>query len=405
MSSLSLQGWLNTRADRVLAPLFDADPAGRVRTHHVGRGGARRCLRRSAQMERAVIEVVEAGLEHPDWLGLVYMMGWGAAGRFRPLYIGKAGKAGRKPGVISANLRDLRTSKNKFARWGDGATAYHIGSLSTALFTDRSFNGRQKYTRWAEMLFTSTDPPTLRHPTSLMLIPWYSTAVGPGGATMSVEALEEALIDLALVEYDDVVLNVQGETWWAPAAARPRPREVLRPRNPVELVSAPRRLVELSAHLLGQPRLGLDVETEWRTQDLCVIQLATPSQTFVIDAVAMSDLAPLAPVMASPDVLKIIHNAAFERRVLRAADIELRAVYDTFRASERVSGRGKGWNKLSAVCERHLGLPMDKSEQRSRWERRPLSSAQLDYAALDAEIMLPLYDVLIAVDPQRDLFR
>ena len=47
---------------------------------------------------------------------------------------------------------------------------------------------------------------------------------------------------------------------------------------------------------------------------------------------------------------------------------------------------------LSRVCERFLGKPLDKSEQCSRWNSRPLSLRQRTYAALDAWVVRAIYD-------------
>ena len=41
--------------------------------------------------------------------------------------------------------------------------------------------------------------------------------------------------------------------------------------------------------------------------------------------------------------------------------------------------------------EEKLGVTLDKKETRSNWIRRPLSEAQLKYASLDVEYLIPLY--------------
>ena len=46
------------------------------------------------------------------------------------------------------------------------------------------------------------------------------------------------------------------------------------------------------------------------------------------------------------------------------------------------------------VCERELGIELDKTEQTSDWSARPLSKRQMAYAALDVKVLPPLWDRL-----------
>lgn len=152
-------------------------------------------------------------------------------------------------------------------------------------------------------------------------------------------------------------------------------------------------LTELPAvadRLLHQEAIGLDVETTFPRQRLCTVQIASPSDLGIIDALAV-DLLPLAPVFSGRSPIKIIHNASFERRVLGEHGLELAGVFDTLKASRTKRGRrAKGGHRLDAVCRRELGINIDKEEQRSDWSRRPLSARQLRYAA----VMLELFEQL-----------
>lgn len=50
-------------------------------------------------------------------------------------------------------------------------------------------------------------------------------------------------------------------------------------------------------------------------------------------------------------------------------------------------------HSLKAVCERELNISLDKSQQTSDWAQRPLTLEQLEYAALDAEVLLLLHNL------------
>ena len=53
---------------------------------------------------------------------------------------------------------------------------------------------------------------------------------------------------------------------------------------------------------------------------------------------------------------------------------------------------------LAAAAKAYLGKALDKSQQCSDWDARPLSEAQRAYAALDAVAVLLIHEKLRSVD-------
>lgn len=174
------------------------------------------------------------------------------------------------------------------------------------------------------------------------------------------------------------------------------PSSAATPRNEVQWVDTPAALRAVCDALRAEDVLGLDVETALDFGTLYLVQIATRTRTYLIDPFAVGELSPLQTVFDAPHPRKVIHNARFERRVLGRVGIPLQGVFDTMEVSRRVrSSKILGGHSLAIVCERELGLQLDKSAQTSDWGRRPLSKEQLRYAALDAEILLALHDRLV----------
>jgi ATP-dependent Lhr-like helicase len=137
------------------------------------------------------------------------------------------------------------------------------------------------------------------------------------------------------------------------------------------------------------------VETTLGSRTLCLVQMAGKDSVFIIDALELADLAPLADLLGDPTVEKLIHNASFERSVFERLGIAIENVTDTIHLSKAARGvKVAGGHSLKAVCVRELGIELDKVQQTSDWTRRPLTRRQLAYAALDAEVLLAVADAL-----------
>jgi DNA polymerase I-like protein with 3'-5' exonuclease and polymerase domains len=159
--------------------------------------------------------------------------------------------------------------------------------------------------------------------------------------------------------------------------------------------------------LAVQPAIGLDTETtdlDPYTARLRLIQLATPAAVFIVDieAFAIKDLAKhddfrvLRELLAAPRPIKIAHNAKFDAKFIKHnLGVDLGGLFDTLLASQLISaGDIEERHGLNVVSSRYLNESVDKTERLSNWNFA-LSEAQLEYAARDAAILLPLREKLI----------
>lgn len=148
----------------------------------------------------------------------------------------------------------------------------------------------------------------------------------------------------------------------------------------------------------NQPIIGLDTETFWdygsRRNHLSLLQLAAPTGEIIVVDALTAGIEEARPLIENPAPMMAAHNARFDDGVLRSAGFAVAGLVDTLRLARRTL-RLRSFS-LASVSEHLLGLPLDKTYQQSDWRRRPLSRAQLDYAALDAKIALRVYQELTA---------
>ena len=174
-----------------------------------------------------------------------------------------------------------------------------------------------------------------------------------------------------------------------------------------EVIRTEEDLKRAVERLSSQPAIGLDTETtdlDPYTSRLRLIQLAAPDGVRIIDLDAFSNgdaarsevFEPLRQLLAAPKPIKIAHNAKFDAKFIKHnLGGELGGLFDTLLASQLVgAGDIEERHGLDTVASRYLNQVVDKSERLSNWNFE-LSEAQLEYAARDAAILLPLREKLI----------
>jgi ribonuclease D len=152
-------------------------------------------------------------------------------------------------------------------------------------------------------------------------------------------------------------------------------------------------------------RLGREefvtVDTEFMREktyypELCLVQLSGTEDVAVVDAQAKGiDLAPLGALLAKPEVVKVFHACRQDVEIFLllfgAVPVNL---FDT-QVAAMVAGFGDqvGYDALvSALTGGHI----DKAHRFSDWSARPLTKAQVDYAAADVTHLREVYEKLTA---------
>ena len=148
--------------------------------------------------------------------------------------------------------------------------------------------------------------------------------------------------------------------------------------------------------LLNEESIGLDIETtglDPLLDKIRLVQISTTHNTYVIDMnhVPVSVLHPL--LVSGP--IKVMHNAKFDASFLYEADggVMPEPIYDTMITDQVLHHRGYA-RSLKVITKEYLNIELDKEEQTSNWGTERLSEAQLQYAAQDAAVLLPIRKIL-----------
>ena len=152
-------------------------------------------------------------------------------------------------------------------------------------------------------------------------------------------------------------------------------------------------LAFLNRELLGKSYVGVDTEFRRTTKDnmkLALLQVNDGDEIYLIDSIAIKDPKDYASFLFSESVIKIFHSCKEDLEAIYSwTNQEMINIFDTQVANAFLgSDYSIGYQGL---VEKRLGITLDKKETRSNWTRRPLSDAQLKYAALDVEYLIHLY--------------
>jgi ribonuclease D len=164
---------------------------------------------------------------------------------------------------------------------------------------------------------------------------------------------------------------------------------------PFTLVSTVDSFQAMRDSLMKAPRLAIDIEADslyHYFEKVCLIQISSDSDTYILDPLAVDQIGDLAPLMSNPSVEKVFHAAGYDVFCLRRDfGFAFANIFDTHVAAQLLGYEFLG---LSPLMEKFLGIHHSKRRQRDDWSHRPLAAEQLEYAAMDTHHLLRLRDAL-----------
>ncbi|HEC29082.1 MAG TPA: ribonuclease D [Gammaproteobacteria bacterium] len=161
-------------------------------------------------------------------------------------------------------------------------------------------------------------------------------------------------------------------------------------------IDSPDKLTNLCQQLRGSKWLALDTEfmrEKTYYPRLCLLQVGTPDITACIDTQSLPDIDPLLDIIYDPSITKVFHAAGQDLEIFYHLKGSLpEPLFDTQVAAPLLGfPEQAGYARL---VDDILGIHLGKAHTRADWSHRPLTEAQLKYAADDVIYLCQIYEHL-----------
>lgn len=163
------------------------------------------------------------------------------------------------------------------------------------------------------------------------------------------------------------------------------------------IMDTPEQVAGLVERVRERGRMALDVEFLWERTYApipCLAQVAVGDEVALVDPIAGAPLDGVAALLADPAIEVVMHAPSADLTLFALGfDVRPSTLLDAQLIAGFV-GMGAG-QSLGALLGRVLDVKVAKTEGYSDWSRRPLTRAQLDYAAADVLYLFDLVDELM----------
>jgi ribonuclease D len=165
----------------------------------------------------------------------------------------------------------------------------------------------------------------------------------------------------------------------------------------LEYIQSTSELTRIVEFLSNCNEIALDLEFDRNRFsygfNICLIQMHGLNKTIIVDPLAKNiNLSLLFKnIFENEKILKVIHSPLEDISLLQSLGCFPKNIFDTERCARLLN---YPFTSLSLLVFEILGIELDKSDQKSNWLKRPLTSSQLVYAQNDVLHLLKLKDAL-----------
>lgn len=167
-------------------------------------------------------------------------------------------------------------------------------------------------------------------------------------------------------------------------------------------------LLDATCQIEGVKVVGVDCE--WKPNyvkgsqpnKVSIMQIASEKKAFIFDLIKLHREVPeildncLTRILLSDGILKLGYNFQCDINQLSQSYKELKC----FKSCEKLLDIQNVYKEprggLAGLAEKVLGASLNKTRRNSDWEQRPLTTNQLEYAALDAVVLIHIFRQLVA---------
>ena len=165
----------------------------------------------------------------------------------------------------------------------------------------------------------------------------------------------------------------------------------------LQYIDTPSQLAQLCEQIKKESWVALDTEflrEKTYYPKFCLLQIATPEWVACVDPIALPNLEILFDVLYDPAIVKVFHSCRQDLEIFFQSTGKLPSpIFDTQIAAPLLGFQDNpGYAMLVSSL---LSINLNKAHTRADWSKRPLTEAELEYAADDVIYLCQIYQIMV----------